>query len=388
MTAPFYSRSRLLVETVDSLLAGDRLFVGCNLDEFAAGGLLTSAREICLLGLGFGGGVRPLLSTARDARVTAVDLNDRTMRACSAVFGQYFPGARLDTVHADARDFLSDSDRSFDVVAVDLYTSDGYAEPVFNPAFWSGVRARLAPTGVLLVNAWGLPHQLGPLTGASPQRALAALLSRHFETLRAVPNRRNITFVAGADGVLGTPELGGLAAHDRAYLTMLPTRLARAGVDVAGGEFPADARVLGTIDHMQAEMERRWVGLGAAFQEAGAAVGIEPARSTLGNCVTDAVAAQMITRRLFDTDPVAARYVPVVTAAAAFGRNYHAGWFGRWLVDEFDSLVELAPAWVAETALPQAMAMALCPLAPSWDWTADLFAVAEHYATTPMSARS
>lgn len=51
MTIRHYSRSRLLVDTYDSLIAGDRLFVGCNLDELAIAGLLTRAREICVLAL-------------------------------------------------------------------------------------------------------------------------------------------------------------------------------------------------------------------------------------------------------------------------------------------------------------------------------------------------
>jgi hypothetical protein len=302
------------------------------------------------------------------------------LRACAAVFDAHFADVPVETVHADAREYLRRCDRTFDVVAVDLYAADGYAEAAFDPGLWRDVRTRLAPGGVLLVNAWGLPHQLDPLVGASPQRAIVALIAKHFPDLLALPNRRNLTLIAGPDRRTAPPNFDGLRPHDRAYLATLPARLSLAKIDTVIGEPAADAAVLGSREYMNAEMERRWTSLTEAFREAGEASGIDQARSVPHMCITDPYVAQSITRQLLVTDPVAARFVPIAAAAAAFGNDHRVGWFGRWLVEQFEALAELSPTWLIETALPQAMAMVLCPLAPNWDWTAELCAVAEKLA--------
>ncbi|WP_216899919.1 spermidine synthase [Nocardia alni] len=376
-----YGRSRLVIDAHDTMMADDRVFVGTYLDDFAVAGLLGPVGEICLLGLAFGGGIRPLLSTAPDAHVTAVDTNRQAIEMCTGLFGMHFPDIGFDAVHADAADYMRFCDKTFDVIAVDLYTPDGHADCVFDERFWSDVLARLAVDGVLMVNVWGVPLYLDPLVGASPQAAVASLLEARVPTLRALPAHDNLTFLACADSEPRAHlESRDLSRSDRACLGLLSARLRVAEIDTKAATLPSELTGLGTFDQVRAETQARWPGLAAAFRAAGGAAGLDPSLCTPRTIIDDPSAAQAITLGLLETDPVSARYVPIVAAESAFRRQYRAEWFGRWVVDEFEDLAQRAPEWFVGTAVPRAMAMAVCPVAPRWEWTDELFDKVEAFA--------
>jgi hypothetical protein len=143
---------------------------------------------------------------------------------------------------------------------------------------------------------------------------------------------------------------------------------------------PSELTGLGTFTRVRSETEARWSGLTAAFCDAGVAAGLDPSLCAPRTIIDDPSAARAITLRLLETDAVSARYVPIAAAESAFRRQCCTGLFGRWLVDEFEELAQQAPAWFVGTAMPQAVAMALCPVAPQWEWTDELFDKVEAFA--------
>ncbi len=375
----FYGRSHLTIDAHSTMMASDRVFVGTYLDDFAVAGMLEPVNEICVLGLAFGGGIRSLLSTAPSAHVTAVELDPEAIEVCAGLFAMHFPDIAFDAIRADAADYMRTCGRTFDVIAVDLYTHDGHADCVFDARFWSDVLARLAVDGVLMVNVWGVPHYLDPLAGASPQAAVASLLTAQVPALHALSAHDNLTFVACADSERRARlECRDLSLPDRACLGMLSARLRVA--EIVTSAVTSEPTRLGTFDRVRAETEARRPRLAAAFREAGASAGLDPSLCMPHTVIGDPSAAQAITVRLLETDPVSARYVPIAAAESAFRRQYRAGWFGRWLVDEFEDLAQRAPEWFVGTAVPRAMAMALCPVAPRWEWTDELFDKVEAFA--------
>lgn len=75
-----YSENQLHIHTIDSLITHDRVFVGNQTDDFAVAKVLQNSQRILLLGVGYGGALRPLLIGNSSVEITAVDLNPRSIK--------------------------------------------------------------------------------------------------------------------------------------------------------------------------------------------------------------------------------------------------------------------------------------------------------------------
>ncbi|WP_164540986.1 spermidine synthase [Streptomyces abyssomicinicus] len=376
-----YSTTPLLLSTSATLLSGDRVFVGNQPDDFAIGPLAGPADRICVLGLGYGGSLRPLRATAPGSAITAVDLDPDMAGVTGALFRQHFPAVGFDAVVADAAAFLDGSGR-YDLVVIDVYAGESYPAFILQEPFWQRVRRALAPGGTALLNAWGLPAHLEPLLPPSPQHRLASLLAPLWPDARYLSCRRNMTVVLRdasdaapppqAPSASPSASADGLTPTDQAVLALQRLRLAHAEEFrvPAGSPAPTGTEdVPVTPEQLDAEMARRWPAMLAEVRTHAEAVGVDTSVIGTREFYTRPDVAVPVTLELARRGRPAAALLPNVAASLTFAGDTSLGWFGEWVANEAESLAAEHPGWLVRTALPQALSMAANPLVPAWSWT-------------------
>jgi len=364
-----YSTSPLLLSTPNTLLAGDRVCTGAQADDFAVAGLLAATDRVCLIGLAFGAAIRTLSSLLPDVHVTAVDIDPVSGSICVDLYRRYFPKLDFDFVCRDALDYLRDAAEKFDVICVDIYLPTGYPEVMSDPEFWSALRERLAPNGLVLVNCGGLPTYLRPWEPPSPQAAIAALLTKEWPNPRYLVNKRNFTILLEsteipesviADRAVRANQFTGA---DRAILALLPARLRTAP---RLGDLPPVEPESFTRERIETELDRRWPELVDSLHAAATACGVP--RIQPADLVLDARNGPIVLQRLLDANSMHADFFAGAASSLAMAGEPAAGWFGDWLCAGADTLRETNPLWFIQLGLPQALAMVACPLAPRWPW--------------------
>ncbi|MHC4469506.1 MAG: fused MFS/spermidine synthase [Planctomycetota bacterium] len=153
-------------------------------------GYRPEARSLLVLGLG-GGAVIPLLA-AEEYRVTAVEIDPVVVDVARRWFGTLRPG---DEVHAeDARPFVRRESREWDLVALDVCSSDLMPEHLVTREFFEDLRRVMAPGAVLGMNSI-CPR--GGQAEASMHRTLEQVFE-HVEAFALMPEARitNVFFFA------------------------------------------------------------------------------------------------------------------------------------------------------------------------------------------------
>jgi len=154
-----------------------------------------------VLGGGDGLVVREVLKYPQLERVVHVELDPEMLRlrrehpALAALNDGAYDDPRLETVEADAFEWIRRSDDTFDAIFIDMPLPKDYnLSKVYSREFYAAVRARLAPDGVLAVDApdsmctdpesdWG---RYRSTLAAAGFRGIHAMVSRvHPETARA-----------------------------------------------------------------------------------------------------------------------------------------------------------------------------------------------------------
>lgn len=111
-------------------------------------------KHIIIVGLGGGSLTKFCYKQLPAARITTVEIDDDVIG-----FGRLFevpePDTRLRLVHADAVDYLAQTETAADVILVDGCDRHGVAEAFCDPAFYRSVHARLQPRGMLVMNLIG-----------------------------------------------------------------------------------------------------------------------------------------------------------------------------------------------------------------------------------------
>jgi hypothetical protein len=370
-----YSHSRLLIDSPETLLASDRVFVGTQPDDFALAGVRSRAEHVCILGLGYGAAIRGILAVAPMAKITAVELDHDMATLCKSVFAKHFPHLAFDVVCADARQFLREHRAEFDAACVDLYDDDGHPAFVCDPDFWRLVEEATAADGCMLANVWGLPEHLDPFASPSPQAAVTAAIRSVWPDAQYVPSRRNMTVFAGACAPAARPDVEALARLDQAVAALLPARarLARPLPEVALTRGP----VARSRAAMNAEMARRWPWLVDTLLRTADDVGVGGPDFSLRRLLCDRAAGAAVLAALRERRAPEASYIPI-GACALYCEEHdrRVEWFGEWVLEMRDELCRDDPAWFVNVALWQALAMATNPLAPCVPWAQDIAAMA------------
>ncbi|HLI27635.1 MAG TPA: fused MFS/spermidine synthase [Chloroflexota bacterium] len=161
-----------LLEIVDTVTYGRTLYLdhkiqSAALDEFIyhealvqpAMLLAERPRRVFVAGGGEGATLREVLRHRTVERLVMVDIDAEAVAACREHLAAWHQGAfddpRVELVHADARQVLADSGEQFDVVIIDITDplTEGPSYRLFTVEFYQLVAARLAPGGVLAVQA-------------------------------------------------------------------------------------------------------------------------------------------------------------------------------------------------------------------------------------------
>jgi hypothetical protein len=372
MSISLYSDPLLLLQSGDSLLAGDRVFVGNQPDDFALAGLFTENGEVALLGLGLGAAIRAIKASAPRARLTAVEIDPRTAECARALYERYFPTIDFEILVQDAWQFVRSTNRRYDVVCVDIFQPDGYVTDLTDPAFWEDVRSCLNGGGVALVNAWGLPHHLEPLRPPSPQRSVADAFLTVWPEARYLPSRRNLLLLShsqphrGLDDATLPSDLAGL---DRAILTRLTGRLCLSSPLRGPCQNPTGPAPL-TKSAINAEMAIRKVQMVATLERAAEHLGLAlELRSDLSRELrrfvrTPSLAGPITEHLVAERHPVAS-FVPEAIAGLSYERVEGLSWYLEWIGERAAHLCRLDTAWFVNVAFWQALALSTNPLAPT-----------------------
>jgi spermidine synthase len=119
-------------------------------------------RRVLIIGGGEGATAREVLRHAKVEAVTMVDLDGELVELCREHLPQWHAGAfddpRLTLIAGDGLEFIAKDTTLWDVIILDLVDAyeEGPSEALFATEFYRKVRARLAPGGVLAVQAMEL----------------------------------------------------------------------------------------------------------------------------------------------------------------------------------------------------------------------------------------
>jgi hypothetical protein len=371
------------VNTIESVVSGRRVFVGNQPDDFALAGWLAPGDRISLIGLGYGGALRPILATAPQARLIGVENDQTRARECKHYFTQYFPCVRVQVANTDARRYIRDCTHDVDALCVDVYDDAGYPDFVFEPDFWSSAFDALSRRGVLLVNCWGLPWQLNPWRPPSPLPNLVYAISTSFPAMRYVKNRRNVTIVASEAPLARLPQRAvttstSLNRQDRIVAECLAIRWASSDAvpHLTSAELGKPLRLRTDINM---EMARRWRFLPAALGSTRTdRLAPRQCESVQGFLSSPATASE-VTLELLERGAVEADLLPIAAAAGHFeGRTDTSDWYGPWLLENFSVISSIDQDWLWSVALWQALCLIAYPFSIQPHWTDDLLTFCEN----------
>jgi spermidine synthase len=172
-----------------------RVLTGLYYDFFYLGPLLSSGKEILILGMAGGTTVEGYRRLFPGAHLTAVEIDPLVVRVARDYFG-VIEGPDLDIHIQDARPFLASGTSLFDVIEVDLFAG-GVESPfyVLTLEFFHLARKRLRPNGVILVNVVA-PGGIGTLAGA-----VSVTLASVFPSVFEVPLTHHRILLAFREGV-------------------------------------------------------------------------------------------------------------------------------------------------------------------------------------------
>lgn len=223
---------------VHSVFAPGKWLTGNYWDEFLVLPLAARAtppRSVAILGNAAGTTARAYGHYFPDTRVDGVELDGALSEVGRELFDLRGPRLHLHT--EDARTFLRVADRRWDAVFVDAYRQPYVPFHLSTREFFSLVRARLEPGGVVLVNV-GHPEQSDEL-----ERVLSATLRDVFPTVVRDPSQDVNTILLASDAPASAAAL--LRARPELPADLQPVALAVAGrlaPALPGGQVYTDDR--------------------------------------------------------------------------------------------------------------------------------------------------
>jgi hypothetical protein len=355
----FYNSSAARIVSDASHIEFDRIFCGQYWDDFAIASLLGAQEKqsisVLMLGLALGGGIRPILANGRVSRIVAIDVDGDAAGECIRLYKGNFPLIKFEVIVSDALTYLQGALEKFDVIFVDLYTNESYAESMFDRELYSNLRACLNDGGHVAFNAFGLPSHLGPFSGATPQAYLAALLNESWDSIFLVPHRRNSTLIVGADIVgLPTPEPSAdLTTGDRVALRLLRFRLQFAQrVQVEKPDWDNSQALFYSID---AEMRRRWVPL---MPELSSIFNRNIQRtSDLATLLSDVPLCRSVQDQLWADNHPLVTMLPILIAGEMNRAPIDARWLPQWATWQMNNYKGPPDHVMVGVILPQALSV-------------------------------
>lgn len=119
-------------------------------------------RSVLIVGGGEGATLREILRYRSVERVVMVDIDRELVELCQKLLPEWHQGAfqdpRVELVFADGKEFVEQTHSLFDVILIDVCDAlkDGPALSLYTEEFYRRTRERLAPGGLLVVQAMEL----------------------------------------------------------------------------------------------------------------------------------------------------------------------------------------------------------------------------------------
>jgi Spermine/spermidine synthase domain len=310
----------------------------------------------------------------------------RNFRQLFPGFDNYFPGVRVSFHERSAQNFLAECNKHFNCICIDIFDDIAHPPCLFTDRFWEVTKSALAKPGVVLLNAWGLPWHLRPLSKVTVQAVLASIVQAHWPYVFAFPYRRNITFVASDQPGCHPPDCrrsdkpprvkSELRPLDQAVLLALKgIRLRKAAPLSTMEQEPRLLNLEGTTrEGINTAMASEWPQFLSCAAEVGEKIGLAlEGRNFLHRLWQEPRLAIDVLEELLGSDSPVKDFIPIAAAGSAFDHLETRGsWFGDWVISHFDWIAENDPKWLYEMALPQAFSLANNPLIPDMPWASRL----------------
>lgn len=118
-------------------------------------------KEVMIMGGGEGAVLREICRYRDIERIVMVDIDSKVVEMCREHLSQWHQGSfeddRVELLHMDARRYLEQTDRCFDLIYSDLTepVEEGPSRFLFTREFYDLVKTRLKPKGILTVQSGG-----------------------------------------------------------------------------------------------------------------------------------------------------------------------------------------------------------------------------------------
>jgi len=147
------SRSLYLNYTggAQTMMRKDRLLTGQYYDYFLLGPLLNQAKTVLFLGVAGGISLKQLVTVYPEAEVVGVELDPEVLEVAQNLFSLK-ASPRLQLKAEDARWYLENTFRQFDLIAIDLYVTGHIPFFTTSKEFFGLVNERLTPKGMVIVH--------------------------------------------------------------------------------------------------------------------------------------------------------------------------------------------------------------------------------------------
>lgn len=383
-----YSKNHFLLDSIQSLISGSRIFTGNQPDEFAIGSTVTPGNRVLLLGLGFGATIRPLIASIPQAEITVVDNDPNIIKACSSLFSHLFPSInQVNYLYGDASKIKEFVTTSFDLICVDLFTDTHYPAFVLETSFWESIRSLLTSKGSIVVNTWGLPTHLSPFDGYTPQTRIIQLVHNCFKNTYSFPFRRNLTIVGSQSEPNINDNLSNYKLHDldRVYLDMFSLRW-RIPHQIDKYSVYTDQNYIEIkTSHSQMDEEminrlNKWIyTINLGLND----LGYLPVNSqTLKEIIYDPKRAQAITEWLLNEGSYEAAFIPNFIGSYAFTNPKGLEWYPKWIIENSDKLFQRDKFWFVNIALVQLLSLMNNPFATFDEFTNDIIQMTRKLKST------
>lgn len=116
-------------------------------------------RSVFIGGGGEGGTLREVLAHSSVERAVMLDLDQEVVELCRRYLPNHSQGSfddpRVELIHQDARQYLADTEKSFDVMIMDLVDpmEGGPAYLLYTEEYYQIAKAKLAPGGILVTQS-------------------------------------------------------------------------------------------------------------------------------------------------------------------------------------------------------------------------------------------
>ncbi len=356
----FYSATPLKIKEKTSVVDDSQVFTGQYWDEFGVTGhLVPHQARVLMLGLAYGGGIRPILASNKKVELHVVDLDSRTNERCKDQFANHFPEIEF-TVHtSDAESYLQNSSETWNAIWIDLYAFDGYIDLLSKREFLNQIKSALKPGGVALFNLFGIPNQFDPLSQPGPQSFIYSAIRKEFAEVRTLPYRRNLTVVASETSIRtypteSHPDLSGL---DKTTFNLLKRRL----VWLDNAEPQAKANSLtaeeGKFEHIDQMMRSNW----KVVLERLSRLGVKMDRPVqLLDLIQDRRACEEWLRQV-ESEESWIEFLPILCAGESDLRTLKVDWIFEWTALNQRMLESRFPRVYNQIWLPQLWSMVLHP---------------------------